>query len=148
MAALVPPGVSVADVGAGDGLLAAHLAARGHRVIATENKPGPLLVVKAALDPLGVECRLGDGLAPIRPGEVEVAILAGMGGARVRAILAAAPHVVRSLRALVVQPVQGAEAAVAALLEEGYREDAREEIVQAGRSYPAWRLLPPYSTGV
>ena len=146
MAELVPAGASVADVGAGDGLLSAFLVARGHRVIATENKPGPLSVVRARLEPLGVECRLGDGLAPIRPGEVEVVVIAGIGGARLLRILADSPEVVHSLRAVVVQPVQQAAEVVAALLAAGWREDARREIEQGLRSYPAWRLHPPYST--
>jgi tRNA (adenine22-N1)-methyltransferase len=146
VAELVPPGSSVVDVGAGDGLLAAWLVANGHRVIATENKPGPLALVRARLDPLGVECRLGEGLQPIRPGEVETAVVAGMGGATIARILAASPEVTASLRALVLQPVQQREEMLAGLLAAGYREAARVEIGQGRHRYATLLLLPPYST--
>jgi tRNA (adenine22-N1)-methyltransferase len=146
VAELVPPGSSVADVGAGDGLLAAWLVARGHRVIATENKPGPLAVARQRLDPLGVECRLGDGLAPLEPGEVEVAVIAGMGGGTIGRILAASPEVVARLQALVLQPVQHGGEMLAGLLEQGFREAARIEAGQGSRRYTALLLLPPYST--
>jgi tRNA (adenine22-N1)-methyltransferase len=115
-------------------------------VIATENKPGPLAVVRALLDPLGVECRLGEGLQPIRPGEVEVAVLAGMGGATIARILAASPEVVASLGGLVVQPVQQGQQLVAGLLAGGFREVCRAEVAQGSHRYTALLLLPPYST--
>jgi tRNA (adenine22-N1)-methyltransferase len=145
VAELLPAGCSVADVGAGDGLLAAWLATHGHRVIATENKAGPLAVVRGLLDPLGVECRLGEGLEPIRPGEVEAAVIAGVGGGTIARILAASPEVVAGLRALVLQPVQQAEELFARLAAEGYREVARAEIGQGSHRYTAVHFLPPYS---
>lgn len=136
----------MADVGAGDGLLAAWLAAHGHRVIATENKPGPLAVVRALLDPLGIECRFGEGLEPIRPGEVEAAVIAGMGGATIARILAASPGVVAGLRALVLQPVQQAEELFEGLARDGFREAARVQVGQGSHRYTAALLLPPYSS--
>jgi tRNA (adenine22-N1)-methyltransferase len=142
----VPAGCSVADVGAGDGLLAAWLAEHGHRVIATENKPGPLAVARVRLDPLGVECRLGDGLSLLKPGEVEVVVIAGMGGGTIAGILAASPEVVASLRAAVLQPVQRGEEMLAGLLAKGFREAGRSETEQGSHRYTALLLLPPYST--
>lgn len=146
MADLVAAGRSVADVGAGDGLLAAWLVARGQLVVATENKPGPLAVARARLDPLGVECRLGDGLAPIRPGEVEIAVIAGIGGRQISRILAASPEVVKGLRGIVLQPMVQGEEMLAGLLGEGYRLAARSEVEQGPHRYSALLLVPPYST--
>jgi tRNA (adenine22-N1)-methyltransferase len=114
-------------------------------VIATENKPGPFAVVRALLDPLRVECRLGDGLQPIRPGEVETAVIAGVGGATIAGILAASPEVIASLKALVLQPVQQADELFERLRREGYREAGRAEIRQGSHHYAALLLLPPYS---
>src|SRR5438874_5256025 len=74
VAEAVPAGAVVADIGCGDGQLAAHLAARGHRVVATEARPGP---AARARERLG-DCRLGPGLEPLVPGEVEVIVMAGM----------------------------------------------------------------------
>jgi tRNA (adenine22-N1)-methyltransferase len=146
VAALVPAGCSVADIGTGDGKLAAWLAAAGHRVIATENKPGPQAEALRLLGPLGIECRLGDGLAPILPGEVDVVVIAGMGGRRIGRILAASPGVVASLEALVLQPVQQGDELLAELEAKGYRVSARSEIEQRSRGYSALLMLPPYST--
>jgi tRNA (adenine22-N1)-methyltransferase len=115
-------------------------------VIATENKPGPFAVVRNLLDPLGIECRLGEGLQPILPDEVEAAVIAGMGGPTIAGILAAAPGVVATLRALVVQPVQQAEELFEELRRKGYREAGRAEIGQGSRRYAALLFLPPYST--
>jgi tRNA (adenine22-N1)-methyltransferase len=109
VAALVPPACSVVDVGAGDGQLASALAAAGHRVIATEAQPGPLLRLRARAGQAGIECRLGDGLRAVRPGEVEVAVLAGMGGLRMIRILDASAAVVAELKAVLLQPMQHLE---------------------------------------
>jgi tRNA (adenine22-N1)-methyltransferase len=142
---LVPAGCSVADIGSGDGRLAAWLASRGHRVIATDNKPGPIRVVRRLLDPLGIECRLGEGLEPILPLEVEVAVIAGMGGRNIGRILAASPEVIASLEALVLQPLQHAGELLQRLLAAGYRLDGSSEIEQRSRPYSAVLLRPPYS---
>src|SRR5919198_4395291 len=77
---LVPTTCSVCDVGAGDGRLALALAAQGRRVIATENKPGALSELRRRLAGAGIEVRRGDGLAPIRQGEVGCGGVAGKGG--------------------------------------------------------------------
>jgi tRNA (adenine22-N1)-methyltransferase len=145
VAQLVPAGCSVADVGTGDGKLAAWLAAAGHRVIATENKPGPRVEALRLLGPLGIECRLGEGLEPILPGEVQVVVIAGMGGRMIGRILAASPEVVASLEALVLQPMQHGEELLADLLAQGFRVGTRVEIEQRSRGYSALRMLPPYS---
>jgi tRNA (adenine22-N1)-methyltransferase len=137
----------VVDVGAGDGKLAAWLAAHGHRVIATENRPGPLTAVRRLLDPLGIESRLGAGLEPLAPGEAEVAVIAGLGGRSIAAILASSPAVVARLRALVLQPVQHESDLRRELERQGFRIEAEAAIEQGRRRYLALRVLPPYSTG-
>ncbi|HEX6347968.1 MAG TPA: class I SAM-dependent methyltransferase [Candidatus Dormibacteraeota bacterium] len=101
----VPPGASVADVGCGDGQLALHLAASGHRVIATEARPGP---AARARERLG-ECRLGAGLTPLQPGEADVLVLAGMGGGTMARVLAASPEVAGAARLWILQPMQRVE---------------------------------------
>ena len=143
----MPAGVSVVDVGAGDGKLAAWLAAAGRRVIATENKPGPLAEVRRRLDPLGIECRLGEGLLPLAPGEVQVAVIAGMGGRTIASILAASPEVVRSLEGLILQPVQHLAELREVLERSGFRVEAEAAVVQGSHRYVALRVLPAYSTG-
>jgi tRNA (adenine22-N1)-methyltransferase len=130
----VPAGArSVADVGAGDGQLARHLAARGLRVVATERRPLSFARLRAALPDL--DCRLGEGLHVLRPGEVEGVVLAGMGGHSIARILDASPEVARALDWLVLQPQQHVERLVAWLGPAGYQLRASDTAVQARRSY-------------
>lgn len=124
---------SVADIGAGDGQLARHLAARGLRVVATERRPPSYARLRAAVPQL--DCRLGEGLEVLRPGEVEGVVLAGMGGHSIARILDAAPAVAGALDWLVLQPQQHAERLVAWLEPAGYRILARETAAQGRRSY-------------
>jgi tRNA (adenine22-N1)-methyltransferase len=123
----------VADVGAGDGQLARHLASRGLRVVATERRPASFARLRAALP--DVDCRMGEGLAALRPGEVDGVVLAGIGGHGIARILDAAPAVTASLGWLVLQPQQHPEALVAWLAGAGLTVRTRTTAVQARRSY-------------
>jgi tRNA (adenine22-N1)-methyltransferase len=134
VAAAVPEGAaSVADVGAGDGQLARHLAGRGMRVVATERRPASFERLQAALPDL--DCRQGEGLAVLRPGEVEGAVVAGMGGHGIVRVLTSAPDVARSLDWLVLQPQQHPDQLVAWLEGAGFPVRSRAAAVQGGRSY-------------
>lgn len=124
---------SVVDVGAGDGQLARHLAARGLRVVATERRPPSYARLRAAVPQL--DCRQGEGLAVLRPGEVEGAVVAGMGGHSIARILDASPALARSLDWLVLQPQQHADRLMAWLDEAGYRIRARDTAAQGRHSY-------------
>ena len=57
-----------------------------------------------------VSTRLGNGLAVLKPGEVDTVTIAGMGGALMIDILDASPMVVDRLKRIVLQPNVGAEA--------------------------------------
>lgn len=109
VAAAVPAGARVADVGTDHAQLLAWL--RGHGRIASgigiDVNAGPLAQARRTLAAAAVrevELRHGDGLRPLRPGEVDVVVLAGMGGARMVRLLDAGAAVVAGLRGLVLQP--------------------------------------------
>jgi tRNA (adenine22-N1)-methyltransferase len=104
-------------------------------VIATEARAGPLARLRERIAGIGVECRGGEGLAPIRPGEVEVAVLAGMGGRRMARVLAAAPDVVARLELLVLQPMQNVAELRAWLDQASLDIDLEAEVVQGRRRY-------------
>jgi tRNA (adenine22-N1)-methyltransferase len=134
VAAAVPASArAVADVGAGDGQLARHLAARGLRVIATEARPGPFGRLRAAAPEL--DCRLGAGLEPLRPGEVEGVVLAGLGGHRIASILEASPALASALAWLVLQPQQHAAGLVQWLSAAGYALQSLTTAAQGRHSY-------------
>jgi len=125
----------VVDVGAGDGQLAAWLAVEGHRVIATEGRAGPFVRLRGRLAPFGVETRPADGLSAVQVGEVDVAVIAGVGGHRIVKILSASPAVVGALQALVLQPVQHADVVRSWLRSTGLGVAAETHAVESGRRY-------------
>ena len=109
VAALVPMGARLADVGTDHAQLLAWLRARGRiaRGIGVDIARGPLQQAETTLQGAGiddVELRRGDGLTPLRPGEVDTVSIAGMGGARIRRLVDAAAEVVGGLSRLVLQP--------------------------------------------
>ena len=132
---------TAADVGAGDGQLARHLAGRGLRMVASERSAGSFARLRAASPDL--DCRLGEGLAVLEPGEVEGAVLAGMGGRKILRILGAAPKVVGRLDWLVLQPQQQAGELVDGLAAAGFRLERDTQAVQGGRSYRVLLVRPP-----
>ena len=142
VAGVVPAGAaSVADIGAGDGQLAKHLSARGLHVIATERRPGPYSRLRAALPDL--DCRQGEGLEVLGPGEVEGVVLAGLGGHTIARVLESAPAVARTLEWLVLQPQQHADHLLAWLGPAGYRVAVRATMSQGRHSYTVL-LVRPY----
>jgi tRNA (adenine22-N1)-methyltransferase len=124
---------SVADVGAGDGLLARHLAARGLRVIATERRTAPFARLVAAAPEL--DCRLGDGLEVLQPGEVQGAVVAGMGGHSIVRMLGGAREVAASLDWLVLQAQQHTAALQEWLTAAGWRVCSTRVVRQGRHSY-------------
>jgi ubiquinone/menaquinone biosynthesis C-methylase UbiE/DNA-binding transcriptional ArsR family regulator len=77
LACLIPPGLRVADIGTGTGVLALEMARAGLRVVAVDHSPRMLDAARAKLqrDPdLDVDLRLGDASSlPIADGEVDAA---------------------------------------------------------------------------
>ena len=98
-AALVRPGLPVADIGCDHGKLAAALACSGlyPKVIGSDLRPGPLAkarqTVEAAHCQDRVELRLGDGLSVLSAGEVGTGVIAGVSAQTAWQMLEAAPWV-------------------------------------------------------
>ena len=148
---LVPEAAVVADIGSGHGRLATGLAARGARVVAVERTAASFARLQVdlrrdalqapALGPAQglVEPRLGDGIAALEPGEVEVAVIAGLGGRGIMRILERAPWLPRWL---VLQPMQDPGLLAAWLDARGWpRDEAR--MAQRGRWYVGWCVEVP-----
>jgi tRNA (adenine22-N1)-methyltransferase len=114
IASYVPQSSLVADIGTDHALLPVYLARQGicSKIIATDLHAGPL---EAASSNVGlfnlwkqVDLRQGDGLEIIQPGEVNVIIIAGMGGVKINEILSRAGAVLQQADRLVLQPSAGA----------------------------------------
>ena len=141
VASFVPEGAKLGDIGTDHAYLPIALY-EGHRIdkaVAIDVHEGPyqsaLNAVKGRHLEDFIEVRLGDGLQPLKSGEVDVLTLAGMGGRTMLEILSARPDVVNSLTDLIVQP-QGAEGAVrSALLKNGWRLKAECLVEEENRLY-------------
>ena len=140
--ALVPAeAASVADVGAGHGALAVHLARAGvATVIATEAARGPFDELCGNLAmwdaPRRVEARFGANLDPIAVGEVEGVVAAGMGARNLLSICAGAAA--RQVRWVALQCIQDPELIEPWLGEQGWTVDVACVPVDRRRRYPTW----------
>jgi tRNA (adenine22-N1)-methyltransferase len=103
-----------ADIGTDHAYLPLHLL-RGGRVqhcIATEKTAGPYQKALESIRRAGIqntlersiELRLGNGLAPLEPGEVSSVSITGMGSKTILSILEGSPVQLLALEQLVLQP--------------------------------------------
>ncbi len=100
----------VADIGSDHGFIPIELAKRGYPCpIATEVLPGPFKQCAANLARFGVnvDLRFGSGLVPIRPGEVDIVVIAGMSGQTIAHILSESWSKVGSFDQYIFQPMLG-----------------------------------------
>lgn len=87
---LVIAGVPMADVGTDHAQLPSWLLSTGKvpGAIGIDVAEGPLAAAATSASAVaGLELRQGDGLTPLRPGEVATVVIAGMGGARIQRIV-------------------------------------------------------------
>ena len=141
LAGYVPEGAVVADIGTDHGYLPIYLIHEkiSLAVIAGDVKEGPLSSARKAVAETGlddkIELRLGDGLAVLSPGEADVVIIAGMGGATIREILEQGREVFTSLQRLVLQPMVAAGHLRLWLVEQGWNIVDETLIEEDGRIY-------------
>lgn len=103
----------MADIGSDHALLPVYLAERGRVsfAVAGEINAGPLEAADKQVKMAGlsdiVQVRLGDGLAVVTAGEVDVVTIAGMGGSLITHILDEGQHKLAAVRKLILQPNVG-----------------------------------------
>lgn len=114
VADFVPRGAVVADIGTDHAYLPVYLVENGicPSVVATDVHQKPY---QSALNTVGqsglgdrIKVRLGDGLNCLQPGDVQVVIMAGMGGKTMCRLLEASPGIMGGLRRLILQPMDDA----------------------------------------
>ncbi len=130
-------GEVIADIGTDHGYIPVRLALlkRAKKVIATDLNKGPLHaarenVLKNNVEDI-VELRLGSGLLPIKKGECDTIVIAGMGGELISEILRAGEDVAKSAKILLLQPMNSQDTLRKFLLENGY-EIIKEDIEREG----------------
>ena len=123
----IPPGCRVADVGCDHGYVLISGVREGivSSGIGVEVNRGPFEAAVANVRGEGlegqVEVRLGSGLVPLLPGEVDVVVIAGMGGALIAEILGRDLGKSASFGRLVLQPMGGEVALRGFLVSHGWR---------------------------
>ena len=152
VASFVPEGSRLGDIGTDHAYLPIALYETGRiiKAVAVDVHEGPYISALTAVKNRHfqgvIDVRLGDGLMPLLPGEVNVLTLAGMGGRTMLDILSARPDVLETVSSLILQP-QGAEGAVRLALPEGnwmlkaerlVEEDDRKYVVMAFSKEEGW----------
>lgn len=139
IAALVPDGARLADVGTDHALLPIRLLLDGRiqSAVATDIRPGPLSRARENAYAAGVStlsCVLCDGLTGVSPGSADTVVIAGMGGENIAGILRAAPWACDDAL-LLLQPMSRPEELRAALPSLGLAIYAERLVRDTGRLY-------------
>ena len=147
VAALVPDGSRVADIGTDHAYLPLRLAERGlEKIIAADKNSGPCDSARRMVGGSGfeerIEIRQGDGLTVLAPGEVDTVCIAGMGGELISNILEASPEVLSGLKRLVLQPMNDAALLRSWLLGHCWRIAAESLVKADGRLYVVICAVP------
>ncbi len=117
---------SIIDVGTDHGYVPIYLVESGiiKTAVASDINSGPVEKARNNIAESNVEqqisCRMGSGLSTVNKGEVDIAVIAGMGGNLIRDILEADLEVVKQFAYMILQPVQNAEVLREYLYATGY----------------------------
>jgi len=153
VANLVTEGSYIADVGTDHAYVPIFLCQKNiiTGAIAMDVSEGPLGVAGGNIRNYGlekqIELRLSDGFAALTPGEVEVAILAGMGGAIMIKILSSHMNVTTSLQACVLQPLSGLYKIREFLISNGFMIVKEDLVKEKDNFYPMVKVIPPKKEG-
>jgi tRNA (adenine22-N1)-methyltransferase len=131
VAAMVPHGSRVADIGTDHAILPRLLLSSGRAAhcIASDVKAG-------STQTKGIECRQGEGLRVLRPEDrIDVATIAGMGARSIIGILDDEYRTELSIRLAVMQPQKGAPTLRRWLAEHDYPIVAEQLVLEKGRYY-------------
>ena len=137
-----------ADVGTDHGYLPVQLCTEGivKRAIAMDLREGPLQRAREHIRTAGladrIETRLSDGLAALEPGEVDGAVITGMGGILITRILRQSPEVVRELSELVLGPQSDILLVRRALEEMHFVIDRETMVKEDGKFYVLIHAVP------
>lgn len=110
VASAVTPGSRVADIGTDHGYVPIYLIKNNlcPQAFALDVNAGPLARAQEHVQAEGltdrIETRLGNGLEPVNPEEVDTVVIAGMGGDLICRILQAAPSFFSAGKEFVLQP--------------------------------------------
>ena len=144
---MVTPHNTLGDIGCDHGYMSITLVDRGvvKNAIAADVNQGPLDRAATNISKFGLEdrikLRLSDGLKKFSPGEVDVILIAGMGGPLMTRILREGADVVAGADELVLQPQSNLEEFRRNLYSDGYKIVAEDIVFEDGKYYPMMRAV-------
>lgn len=136
----------VADIGTDHAYIPIYLIENGicKRAVASDINKGPVEKAKKNILLNGledeIECRLGGGLSTLKPGEVNCAIIAGMGGNLIRDIIQQDEIVFEKLDYCILQPVQNPEVLRKFIYKMGYTIIDEELCFEEGKYYEILKI--------
>lgn len=148
LADMVTEGFAFADIGTDHGYVPIALLTEKKipRAFAMDIKEGPLLLAKEHIKAAGlcdyITLRRSDGMAALAAGEADSILIAGMGGAVMRRILADGADVLAAAKELILQPQSEIADVREYLYQEGYSIDREDIVFEHGIYYPMMHLSP------
>ena len=151
---LLTPGLFVADIGCDHAYVSIYLCrnklAKG--VIAMDIGQGPLAIAASNIRNAGyegiIETRLSDGAQRLKEGEVQAAIIAGMGGMLMEHIISDSIVIFRNMNELVLQPQSDLYHFRRFLYRNGFVIAAEDMVFEDGKYYPMMRVVPQTDSSV
>lgn len=153
IADMIDQGESIADIGTDHGFLPIMLRETGKspHVILSDIKEGPLQKARENIKKYSIEkefdLRIGSGLSTLKQGEVDVIVIAGMGGLLISEILDADLKKSKSCKKLILQPRNGQEKLRAWLFEHGFMIE-NEVLIKEGKYICEIILAVPCGSGI
>ncbi len=138
---IIPTAHAIGDIGTDHGYMAVELLTRGkaNSVIAGDVNKGPLASAAAYIKKRGlddkIECRLGNGLQATKVGELQGAVICGMGGFLMRDIVDEGPEL---LDFYVLQPQNGQAELRQYMVQQGYKILRDIVMTDMGKMYQAF----------
>ena len=126
VARMITPGLPVADIGCDHAYL-------------------PIYLVRENMAPFVVACDVnagqGDGLSPLRPGEVKSVVLAGMGGKLMMRILSDGADVLEGVLEIIMEPQSEVSALRHYLQDNGFRIISENMVNDETKFYPVIKAV-------
>lgn len=132
---------SIADIGTDHGYIPIYLTKNKicKFSIATDVRKGPIEKARKNISIYNledkIELRKGSGLRPIRKGEVDCAILAGMGGCLICDILEDGKYIADTIEKFIIQPMQAIEVTAEYLYNNGFKIYDNSLVKENGKIY-------------
>ena len=148
VAAMIPEGGILADVGTDHGYVPIRLLQEGKidAAIAMDVNEGPLARAKAhAMENDLMEkitLRLSDGLEKLKPGEADTLLIAGMGGKLMARILSDGVDVFTSMKTAILQPQSDLDVVRGFVLAHGFDIVDETMLIDDGKYYTVMKVVP------